>query len=180
MGVLVGGLTVWFWRATRPVPATMAGLAQLGGSRRAGARTDVAVVDGVAAPGPPVAPVDQVPTDGATVPDEAPAWTREPEPVAMPPSRPDFASTWAAVVTEDEGEPSASGDVVTGPVPIVLHASDTPAPPVPPVVLDALEPFVPVGDPLAEHTSAPWAPPSGEVRPLADAVDGSPAPGDHG
>ena len=159
MGVLVGGLTVWFWRATRPVPTAMAGLAELGGSRREGARSDVAVVEGVAASGPPVA-ASAAPAALEPVPPDEPAWTRDPEPVAMPPSRPDFASAWAAVVTEG-GDEAGAPDVVTGPVPLVLDAPD---------------PLSPVGEP----TAAQWAPPSGEMRPLADAVDGSPAPGDHG
>ena len=179
---------MWFWRSTRPVPATMAGLAALGSSRGADTRDHVAGVEGVAAVAPRVAVVDDVPVAaGATVPDEAPAWTRDPEPVAMPPSRPDFASTWA-VVTEGGGDEAAGADVVTGPVPIVPHAPDardaraSPVSPLPPapVVLDALEPLVPAGESPAAPPPASWAPPSGEVRPLADAVDGSPAPGDHG
>lgn len=191
MGLLVGGLTVWFWYATRPVPVGMAGLAEMGTPRwwRADSRKREQLLDRSRKGFSPVdehalvVPMDAAPgTDAADpVADELPAWARGGEPASppAPPSWPMDVDAPMAVAPVDvpadatppRGLPLPALDVP----PVEAPAVETPAveEPAAVVVAEQAASAEPGPEPLARPlVDSPWAPPRGGGEPATA--------GDHG
>jgi hypothetical protein len=176
MGVLVGGLTAWFWFSTRPVPVGMAGLAEMGTSRwwRADARKREQILarsrKGTAPVGDDalLVPLAAVAAENPP-PGDLPAWAREPapagtsEPVSWPPEA-SAADAGAGDRTPPGGLPLPTGGSGAAPVLAPIDGSSVAAPPL--VLTDPVE----ASD--AVSVAMPWAPPlAGEEAATA---------GDHG
>ena len=185
MGLLIGGLTVWFWYTTRPVPGGMTALVAMGSSRwrRSDARRREAILArSRRAPAPAEAVFADATADApamagpAPVAEPVPSWARDHEPAPVP-ARPALSGSWATVVAESE---SAGGPVVadddpssfvdTGELPVVPFVAGPG--PVPPRVAPAPVPALP--------PHAPWAAPTVGEQLAVEPLDAAASAADHG
>ena len=183
MGVLLGGLTAWFWYTTRPVRGGMTALTAMGTtrwrrsdassreailarSRRAPAPVEAVLTDATADVVAPAGPTSAV--------EPVPAWALDQDAGTTPvPVRPDPSGSWATVVAERDG---AGGPVAVDDPSSFVDTGELPV--VPPVVGQASAPPPPPAPTLA--SGAPWAAPAAGDQLAVEPLDEAASAADHG